>query len=167
MLVLGLDPGLALSGYALIGGRPGALELLEAGCLRTAAGTAHEQRLAQLAREWRALLQTRKPAAVAVERLFVGRNLQSALPVAEARGVLLCGVAEAALPLHTYGPSEVKQAVSGNGAASKQQVARMVRLLLRGAHVPGPDDVTDACAVAICHHHSAGTRRAIARQVSG
>ncbi len=161
MLVLGLDPGLALTGYALVEGRAGALTLVRCGVVTTAAPLTEPERLRALALGVREVLRSAPVELVAVERLYFSRNVRTAIQVAQARGVALLVAAEAAVPIAEYTPSEVKRSVSGNGSAPKRQVARMVTTLLGGAPVAGPDDVTDACAVAICHHHARGVRHAI------
>lgn len=108
------------------------------------------------------LVEGQTPESVALERLYFSRNVSTAMAVSQARGVLVCAAYKAGLPLHEYTPGQVKQAVTGSGAAPKQQVARLVRILL-GERVPiTPDDVADACAVGICHQHAAGLRRALA-----
>lgn len=161
MLVLGLDPGLALTGWALVEGEPGRLVLRDAGCLRTAATVPEPARLLSLSEQAGALMASSSPAVVAVERLYFSRNVRTAMAVSQARGVLLCAVARQGAELAEYTPGEVKQAVTGSGSAGKAQVARMVRLIL-GREVPrAPDDLTDACAVGICHQHSSGLRRAV------
>ncbi|MGH7610058.1 MAG: crossover junction endodeoxyribonuclease RuvC [Candidatus Dormibacteria bacterium] len=162
MLVLGLDPGLALTGWALVDGSGVSVRLRDAGWWSTPAREDLGSRLLTLWENFGALVAAHQPQAVAVERLFFRRNVSTAMAVSQARGVLLCAAARAGLELHEYTPGEVKQAVSGNGSASKEQVARMVRTLL-GAELRGaPDDLTDACAVGICHHQAAGIRRALA-----
>jgi crossover junction endodeoxyribonuclease RuvC len=153
MRVLGVDPGVARTGIAVVDGVPGRLSLVYAGCLETPAEAADAERLWSLFRELKALLAEHRPETVAVEQLFFATNRRSAMRVGEARGVVLCAVAGAGLGVVEYTPPQVKEAVSGWGAASKGQVGRMVRSLLGVADLPGPDDVADACAVAICHHH--------------
>ncbi|HVD03783.1 MAG TPA: crossover junction endodeoxyribonuclease RuvC [Candidatus Dormibacteraeota bacterium] len=162
MLVLGVDPGLAITGWALVDGERGRLRLVQAGCWRTPAGADQGTRLLQLWDSLGGLLQAGGPASVAMERLFFSRNTSSAMAVSQARGVLVCAVAKAKLPLFEYTPAEVKQSVTGSGSAGKVQVARMVRLILGPTVPPGPDDLTDACAVGICHQHAAGLRGAVA-----
>ncbi len=160
MLTLGIDPGLALTGWALIEGGGGRLVLSEAGYWRTPANQSEGPRLLALSKSMAELLQRARPQAVAVERLYFSRNVSTAMAVSQARGVLVCAVAQAGLTPFEYTPGQVKQAVSGAGAASKTQVARMVGLLL-GVEPPRLDDVTDACAVAICHLNSTGLRAAL------
>jgi crossover junction endodeoxyribonuclease RuvC len=154
-LVLGLDPGLAITGYGLVASSGQELILVAQGVLRTPAGKPLAERLLQLHRALTALIIRYRPDAAAVEELFFGNNARTAMTVGEARGVLLLALAEAGVPIHGYTPLQVKQAVTGYGQAEKPQVQEMVRLLLRLAEPPRPDDAADALAVAICHHHAA------------
>jgi crossover junction endodeoxyribonuclease RuvC len=162
LLVLGVDPGLALTGWALVEGDRGRLRLTEAGYWRTPAGAEQGARLVQLWDRMGELLAARSPTAVSMERLFFSRNTSTAMAVSQARGVLVCAVAKAGVPLAEYTPAEVKQAVTGSGSADKRQIARMVRMILGTAVPQGPDDLTDACAVGICHQHAASLRQAVA-----
>ena len=162
MLVLGLDPGLALTGWALVDGGRGLLRLRGSGCLRTPAHLQEPQRLLSLADQAEALLATAGAEVVAVERLYFRRNVSTAMAVSQARGILLCAVARRGLPVAEYTPGEVKRAVTGSGSADKRQVARMVQLILGGGVPTSPDDITDACAVGICHQHASGLRLAVA-----
>lgn len=161
-MVLGLDPGLAITGWALVEGGGGRLTLRDAGGLRTPAGVPDHLRLLRLAELLSDLLATAAPDAAAVEKLYFSRNVSTAMAVSQARGVLLCGLASRGLEVAEYTPGEIKQAVTGSGSADKGQVARMVRLLLGHQLRSSPDDVTDACAISICHHHASGLRRAVA-----
>ncbi len=161
MLVLGIDPGLALTGWALVEGHQGGLKLRAAGCWETPAGEPEGERLLRLWESFSELVRRDRPDAVSVERLYFSRNVSTAMAVSQARGVLVCAATLARLALHEYTPNQVKQAVTGNGAAPKPQVARLVRMIL-GASLKGvPDDVTDACAVGICHQQAAGLRRSL------
>ncbi len=162
MLVLGLDPGLALTGWALVEGERGNLRLRDAGCWRTPAGADPGTRLLALWQSLEALMKSASPQSVAIERLFFSRNTTTAMAVSQARGVLVCGVAKAGLQVAEYTPAEVKQAVTGSGTADKRQVAKMVQMILKGPIPAGPDDLTDACAVGICHQHAFGLWRAVA-----
>ncbi|MHB1638996.1 MAG: crossover junction endodeoxyribonuclease RuvC [Candidatus Dormibacteria bacterium] len=162
MLVLGVDPGLALTGWALVEGDGGRLRLSSAGYWRTPAQAGQGTRLLQLWDEMGEILARSRPRSVAIERLFFSRNTSTAMAVSQARGVLVCAVAKAGIPLVEYTPAEVKQSVTGSGSADKRQVARMVRLILGDAIPSGPDDLSDACAVGICHQHALGLRRAVA-----
>jgi crossover junction endodeoxyribonuclease RuvC len=154
-LVLGIDPGTALTGYGLIQESESGLSLLTCGVIATPAGQAMPLRLQQIYRGLSALIQQHKPASVAVEQLFFSKNVRTAMAVGQSRGVVLLAAADAGLPVHEYSPLQVKQAVVGYGRASKSQVQEMVRLLLALDIVPSPDDAADAVAVAVCHLHSA------------
>lgn len=155
MLVLGLDPGLALTGYGLVQETPsGELRLLEYGTITTPAGQPIAERLLDIDRQFGALLKQHSPDVVAVEELFFARNVTTALVVGQARGVLILGAARAGLPVVEYKPMEVKQAVTGYGKAPKAQMQDMVRMLLDLDHIPQPDDAADGVAVAVCHIHN-------------
>lgn len=166
MLVLGLDPGLAITGWALIDGDGGRVSLRDAGFWSTPARQDEGRRLLTLWESFGVLVAREAPHAVALERLYFSRNVSTAMAVSQARGVLVCAAWRAGLELHEYTPGQVKQAVTGSGAAPKQQVGKLVRMLL-GDRVPiAPDDVADACAVAICHQHAWGLQRALAAGAS-
>lgn len=156
MLVLGLDPGLATTGYGLVRETAeGNLELAEYGAIVTPAGEPMPDRLLAISRELHALLARHKPDVVAIEELFFCKNVTTALAVGQARGAVIVEVARSGLPIFEYKPMEVKQAVAGYGKAPKIQVQEMVRMLLNLDHVPQPDDAADGVAVAVCHIHNA------------
>ena len=155
MLVLGLDPGLATTGYGLVTESPdGDLASVAYGAIITAPGQPMPSRLLAIDRELATLIAAQRPDVVAVEELFFSRNVTTALAVGQARGVVLLGAARAGLPVYGYRPMEVKQAITGYGKAPKHQVQEMVRMLLDLDHVPQPDDAADAIAVALCHLYS-------------
>ena len=154
-LVLGVDPGTAITGYGLVWGEGDDLRLVDYGVITTPSDESQPQRLQEIYRQLTALIQERQPAAAAVEKLFFSRNVRTALSVGQARGVVLLAIANADLEIHEYTPLEVKQAVVGYGRATKNQVQEMVKVLLGLDTVPQPDDAADAIAVAICHIHSA------------
>lgn len=151
MRVLGIDPGIALTGFGLLGVEGNSLRLLHAGCIVTSENLSPEKRLRTLFEELEALFATYVPEEVAVEELFFNRNAKTALSVGAARGVVLLCAALHGVPVYEYTPLEVKQAVVGYGKATKPQVASMVHQILRCERITGPDDVTDALAVAVCH----------------
>jgi crossover junction endodeoxyribonuclease RuvC len=128
---------------------------VHASCLQTPSGIDDAQRLFLLSELVGAVLAEQRPAFAAVERLFFSTNRSTAMRVAEARGVLLCALAAAGIPVAEYTPNEVKESVAGYGAARKPQVLRMTMNLLSVDRIDGPDDVADACAIAVCHHHRA------------
>jgi crossover junction endodeoxyribonuclease RuvC len=155
MFVLGIDPGLAITGYGLIReNEQHEIHPVCYGAIRTAGGLALEQRLARLYSEIKRILILHKPESAAVEKLFFQKNVTTAISVGQARGVILLALAEQNITVSEYSPREVKQAVTGFGGAGKPQVQDMVRTLLSLEQTPKPDDVADALAVAICHLHS-------------
>ncbi len=156
MIILGVDPGTATTGYGLITeDAAGEARLVRCGVIQTAAGVPMPDRLLIIHREMATLIREYAPRAVAVEALFFGRNVTTALTVGQARGVVLLAAAQAGLPVYEYKPAEVKQALAGYGGADKRQMQEMVRILLGLSAIPQPDDAADAVAVAICHLHSA------------
>ena len=159
MLVLGIDPGTATTGYGLVQeNRDGSLTAVSFGVIKTEAGKPMPERLLSLYGELSEILLLHRPQSGAVEKLFFQRNVTTALSVGQARGVVLLALAQNELPVAEYTPMEIKQAVAGYGGADKQQVQQMVRALLDLDEVPRPDDAADALAVAICHLHSAHTQ---------
>ena len=155
MLVIGIDPGTATTGYGLIRENPdGSLSLVDYGAILTPAEMPMPQRLLELHHQLRQILLLHRPESGAVEKLFFHRNVTTAISVGQGRGVVLLALAEAGLEVAEYTPLQVKQAVAGYGGADKNQVQQMVRALLGLEHVPAPDDAADALAIAICHVHS-------------
>ena len=155
MLVLGLDPGIAITGYALVReSSSGDLSCLEYGTITTPPKQPMPDRLLAIDRELSALIARYEPDVAAVEELFFCKNVTTALIVGQARGVAILSAARAGVPVREYKPMAVKQAVTGYGRAPKSQVQEMVRLLLGLDHVPQPDDAADAVAVAVCHVHN-------------
>ncbi len=154
-VILGIDPGTALTGYGFITEGPtGELTALDYGVISTPGGMPLENRLQIIHRELTRLIKLHRPVSGAVEKLFFQKNVKTALAVGHARGVVLLAMADCDVPLSSYTPNEVKQAVTGYGAADKHQVQEMVKLMLGLEKVPKPDDAADALAVAICHFHS-------------
>jgi len=154
-VILGLDPGTAITGYGLIYYDGHHLTPIDYGVITTPARTPLPARLRTIYHELTALVARHQPTEAAVEELFFARNVRTAVAVGQARGVVLLALAEADLPVHEYTPLQVKQAVVGYGRGTKVQVQEMVRMLLGLDAIPQPDDAADALAVAICHAHSA------------
>ena len=155
-VVLGIDPGTAITGYGVVGETTRSdFALLACGVFRTAAGEPMHLRLLELFQDMQALLKEFTPDEVAVEKLFFGRNVTTAISVGQARGAMLVAAALAGLPVIEYTPAEVKQAVAGYGNADKQQVQQMVQQLLGLTAPPTPDDAADGVAIAICHLQTA------------
>ena len=151
MIVLGIDPGTASTGYGVVAQRSGRLLALDGGVIETAAGMPLERRLATIHARVRELLDEHAPSAVAIEDLYFGANARSALAVGQARGVVLLAAGQRGLPCGSYTPQQVKSAVCGSGRAEKLQVQQMVQRLLALLELPQPDHAADALAVAICH----------------
>jgi crossover junction endodeoxyribonuclease RuvC len=165
MLVLGIDPGTAITGYGLVREAPnGDLSVVDFGVIRTPAGMEMPQRLLQLYRELKQIVLLHRPDSGAVEKLFFQKNVRTAISVGQGRGVALLALAEADMPIAEYTPLEIKQAVAGYGGADKNQVQYMVKALLNLDEIPQPDDAADALAVAICHIHQARYRALTAEQ---
>ena len=155
MLVVGIDPGTATTGYGFVReSDQGNLEVVDFGVILTQAGEQPEIRLLQLYRRLTELILLHQPDSGAVEKLFFQRNVTTAIAVGQARGVVMLSLAEAAIPVAEYTPLQVKQAVVGYGGAEKNQVQQMVKAMLQLSEIPRPDDAADALAIAICHLHS-------------
>lgn len=155
--ILGLDPGLRVTGWGLIEAEGNRLAHRAAGVLRIAEAAPMARRLADLFEQVAGLVETHAPDEVAVEEVFVNRNPTSTLKLGQARGVVLLAPARAGLPVFEYAPNLIKKSVVGTGHAAKDQVAMMVATLLPEARRDGPADATDALAVAICHAHHRGS----------
>lgn len=154
MLVLGIDPGTATTGYGLVRETETGPALVAYGTIQTPAGAPMPDRLRTIYQELKELIALHGPDTAAVEKLFFQRNVSTAMSVGQARGVALLALAEAGVSVGEYTPRDVKLAVAGYGGADKPQVQQMVRAILNLAEVPRPDDAADALAVAICHLHS-------------
>ena len=151
-LVLGIDPGTATIGYALVRDLPdGNCEAVDYGVITTPREDSAPARLVQLYEELNEILSLHRPDSAAVEKLFFQKNISTAIAVGQARGVVMLALAQAGLEVGEYTPNEVKQAVTGYGSADKKQVQEMVRVLLSLDKIPKPDDAADALAIAITH----------------
>ncbi|NMC85410.1 MAG: crossover junction endodeoxyribonuclease RuvC [Anaerolineaceae bacterium] len=160
MLVIGLDPGTATTGYGIIEENDRKeIRLVTYGIIATPAGLAAEQRLLAINQQLSELLLLHRPDFGAVEKLFFQKNVTTAIAVGQARGVILLSLAQQSIPLAEYTPNEVKQAVTGYGSADKKQVQEMVRTILQLPAIPKPDDAADALAIALCHLQSRAYQR--------
>jgi len=155
VIVLGIDPGLAATGYGVVAQRGGRLVALDGGVIETPARDAPTERLAAIHARLHDLLGEHAPAAMALEALYFGQNVRTAFAVGQARGAAMLAAGQRAIPCAGYTPQQVKGAVCGSGAAGKDQVARMVAALLGLPEPPRPDHAADALAVAICHANRA------------
>ncbi len=151
MVVLGIDPGTANTGFGVVCRRRGRLAALDGGVITTAAGAPAEQRLAAIYERIAGLMAEHRPDAVALEDLYFGANARSAFAVGQARGVVMLAAGQRRVPCASYTPQQVKGAVCGSGRAGKDQVGRMVAALLSLSSPPAADHAADALAVAICH----------------
>lgn len=149
-IVLGIDPGIADTGYGVIKVSGSKLEALAYGSIKTPAGEELPLRLKTLYKELTSLIKRYHPQMAAIEKLFFNKNVKTALIVGQARGVAMLALSQAKMPIYEFTPSQVKQAVSAYGKASKMQVQKMVKLILHLESIPQPDDAADALAVAIC-----------------
>src|SRR4051794_40242000 len=156
MIILGIDPGTAALGYGIVDRTRDRLRGVDHGCVVTSPDLPLGERLLAIHDAMHELIQMHEPAVVAVERVYFSRNAQTAMAVGHARGVVLLAAAEAGVPVREATPSEVKMAVAGYGAADKEQVSRMVQLVLGMTARPTPDDAADALAIAVCIANSAG-----------
>ena len=151
-LILGIDPGTAVTGYGVVAKASGsAVSLVECGVVRTSSGEALAVRIREIYQEIAALISRHEPTVVVVEDVFQGKNVQSALKLGHARGAILLAAALGEIPIAEYSPREIKKAVVGNGNATKDQVAFMVQQQLRLKAPPSPADAADGVAAALCH----------------
>ncbi|HEY1712156.1 MAG TPA: crossover junction endodeoxyribonuclease RuvC [Solirubrobacteraceae bacterium] len=162
MLVLGIDPGTASTGYGVVRGVGSRLRAIDEGVIQTRPGVPLERRLADIHRRVGELLDEHQPEGMAVEELYFGANVRTAFAVGQARGVILLAAGQRGIPTRSYTPQQVKGAVCANGRADKAQVARMVTRLLGLAAPPTLDHVSDALAVAVCHLNHSPLARAVA-----
>ena len=151
-VVIGVDPGTAITGYGVVGQTvEREFELLACGVIRTAAAKAMHLRLLELYDDFRKIIREFTPNEIAIEKLFFGRNVTTAITVGQARGAILLAAAQSGLPIAEYTPAEIKQAITGYGNADKRQIQAMVQRLLNLDQLPRPDDAADGVAIALCH----------------
>jgi crossover junction endodeoxyribonuclease RuvC len=162
VIVLGIDPGVANTGYGVVAQHGGRLVALDGGVLETAPGTEPARRLAEIHAGVAGLIDEYAPDALALEDLYFGANTRSAFAVGQARGVAMLAAGQRGVPCASYTPQQVKGAVCGSGRAAKDQVQRMVQTLLALPELPRPDHAADALAVAICHANGAPMAAALA-----
>lgn len=154
MIVLGIDPGTATTGYGIINKDGQKYTLVDFGCVKTPAGTPLHDRLDTIYDEVTKIIKKTKPDHVAVEELFFAANSKTAIAVGQARGVILLAAKKNGASVFEYTPLEVKMAMCGYGRADKRQIQEMVKALLALSEIPKPDDAADALAIAICHAQS-------------
>ena len=154
MRILGIDPGTATIGFGIIETGRQKHQLLDYGCIKTAAGLPLSERLKQIYEDLQIIVKKWKPQAIAIEELFFSKNVKTAIQVAQARGAIMQQMALGSHQIAEYKPQQVKEAVCGYGKAEKKQVQKMVQLILEMDEMPQPDDAADALALAICHANS-------------
>ena len=160
MIILGIDPGLAIVGWGVLEYNGNRFRPLGYGSILTPSTMSTEARLVEIYRVMGQIIERYHPDSMAVEELFWNTNQTTGIRVSEARGVILLAGAMAGIPIFEYTPLQVKQAVVGYGRAEKKQIITMVTMMLGLEKPPKPDDTADALAIAICHAHSGGSRLA-------
>lgn len=151
MIILGIDPGTATTGFGVIEVKNAETKLLDYGCITTPKSDPLTQRLNQITQDLEELAEMWKPDVVAIEELFFSKNVKTAMHVAHARGAIMQKLASEGCEIHEYKPQKIKEAVCGYGRAEKWQVQKMVQMILEMDEIPKPDDAADALAIAICH----------------
>ena len=164
MLILGIDPGTAITGYGIIEQNGNSLTAGDYGCIRTDSKLPLENRLTIIYDNVRRVIRSAPVSYVSVEELFFNTNTRTAMAVGQARGVILLAAAHEGIPVAEYTPLQVKQALVGFGRATKSQVQEMVRIILKLSEIPRPDDVADALGLAICHAHSWNFNKLVSKE---
>ena len=154
MVILGIDPGIAIVGYGIIEYKNNKFRVIDYGAVTTNANTPTDQRLALVYKGIDILIKKYYIDEVAIEELFFNKNVKTAITVAQARGVIMLACTHNGKPIYEYTPLQVKQGVVGYGRAQKMQVQQMVTSLLKLKEIPKPDDTADALAIAVCHAHA-------------
>ncbi len=161
LIILGIDPGTAITGWGIIKEDKKGIEMVAYGCIETSKDKTDVQRLKETANDLEAIIKEYQPDEMAIEELFFFKNLKTAIKVAQSRGVLMYVTAQNKVSVDEYTPLQIKQALTGYGRADKKQMQLMVQQVLKLKDIPKPDDAADALAVAVCHQQS----RKIARLV--
>lgn len=154
MIILGIDPGFAITGYGVVKYEGNKFSTIDYGSITTQSNMELPKRLLHLHVSLKELINKYKPDAVSIEELFFNKNIKTALTVGHGRGVAVLAAAESGVDVFEYTPLQVKQSVVGYGRAEKAQVQQMVKIILNLPQIPKPDDVADALAIAVCHGHS-------------
>jgi crossover junction endodeoxyribonuclease RuvC len=154
MIIIGIDPGTATTGYGIIKKNKKILECLGYGLIQTNSDLPMAERLKQLNNELNKLIRKYRPKVLVVENLYFFKNLKTAFPVSQAKGVILLTAAKKKIPVYEFTPLQVKMTITGYGRADKKQIQEMVKILLNLKKIPKPDDAADALAIAICYTNS-------------
>ena len=163
MVILGIDPGFAITGYGVLRYEGNKFKIIDYGAITSPSKMEFSSRLKKIHDELNIIIDKYKPDAMSIEELFFNKNIKTALNVAHGRGVALLSAACSNIQIFEYTPLQVKQAVTGYGRADKSQMEQMVKAILNLESIPKPDDVSDALAVAICHGHSYKMGNVLAR----
>lgn len=150
MIILGIDPGIATTGYGVIQVEKRTLQYIDCGVIKTEKKTLHYKRLMELSNKATRLIKKHHPDYIGIEQLYMYKNVKTAMVVGEARGVLILTVGKLHIPFYEFTPLQIKQALTGYGKATKGQIQKMVQRLLKLRELPKPDDAADGLAVAIC-----------------
>ena len=159
MIILGVDPGTAITGWGIVEFHRHTYTCIDVGVITTPVGQTDENRLMILYDDLRTLIKRYKPQAAAIEKLFFNTNAKTALLVGQARGVIMLAIVKSKIPIYSYTPLQVKIAITGYGRAEKRQMQEMVKTLLKLDKIPRPDDAADALAVALTHGFSTNQTR--------
>ncbi len=154
MIILGIDPGTATTGYGVVKNEKGNIKEVSHGCILTKSSEEFDKRLNIIFDELTKIIKKFHPEMIAVEELFFASNAKTAISVGHARGVILLACSKAQVPVYEYTPLQIKQAVCGYGRGEKRQIQKMVKILLNLKEIPKPDDAADGLAIAICHANS-------------
>ncbi len=152
MLILGIDPGIAITGYGILDCDKTNVKIAASGSVQTSKMKTIQERLAELYADMQEIIKTYKPDIAVIEELFYFKNLKTVIPVAQARGVIIMALAQNGIPLAEYTPLQVKQTITGFGRATKDEVKQMTALALPDETMPKLDDTVDAIAIALCHY---------------
>ena len=155
MIILGIDPGFAITGYGFLNMEGNKFKVLDYGAVLTQPKQLFSQRILDIGDELGRLIEKYRPDAMAIEELFFNTNVKTAIQVAQGRGVAVYEAKRRHIPVYEYTPLQVKQSITGYGRADKQQIQQMVKVLLNLESIPKPDDAADALAIAICYGNSA------------
>ncbi len=154
LIILGIDPGTAITGWGVIKETKKGIEMVAYGCIETSKNNTDVQRLKETASDLEVIIKEYQPDEMAIEELFFFKNLKTAIKVAQSRGVLMYVTAQNKVSVDEYTPLQIKQALTGYGRADKKQMQLMVQQVLKLKEIPKPDDAADALAVAVCHQQS-------------
>lgn len=154
MIIMGIDPGFAITGYGIVKYEGNKFLAIDYGAITTASTMKLSERLLVLSDKLEELIKKYQPDAIAVEELFFNKNIKTALTVGHGRGVAILSAAKSGVEVFEYTPLQVKQSVVGYGRAEKAQMQQMIKVILNLPSIPKPDDVADALGVAVCHGHS-------------